>query len=63
MSCSPLHQRLYLRLAVRQSFSSPALLPLPPDPASSLHKELPVSLTTALPSSELTRPEHTVIAS
>ncbi|KAF3040706.1 hypothetical protein E8E12_006327 [Didymella heteroderae] len=52
MSHSPLHQRLHLRLAMRQNFSSPTLSPLPLYPASSPHKG-PVLPATAPPSPEL----------
>lgn len=59
MSHSPLHQRLHLRLAMRQSFSSPTLSPLPPYPTSSLPKG-PVLPATAPPSPELLSAEPTV---
>jgi hypothetical protein len=59
MSHSPLHQRLHLRLAMRRNFSSPALSPLPPYPASSPPKG-PVLPATAPPSPELPPTEPTV---
>src|SRR5690242_4065580 len=49
MSHSPLHQRLHLRLAMRQSFSSPTLSPLPPYPSAPPAKVPPA---TAPPSPE-----------
>ncbi|KAJ4374632.1 hypothetical protein N0V86_007505 [Didymella sp. IMI 355093] len=58
MSHSPLHQRLHLRLALRQNFSSPTLSPLPPYPASSPSKG-PALPVTAPPSPELQPTEPT----
>lgn len=58
MSHSPLHQRLHLRLAMRQNFSSPTLSPLPPYPVSSLPKG-PALPVTAPHSPELRPTEPT----
>jgi hypothetical protein len=58
MSHSPLHQRLHLRLALRQNFSSPTLSPLPPYPVSSPPKG-PALPVTAPPSPELQPTEPT----
>ncbi|KAJ8117540.1 hypothetical protein OPT61_g1290 [Boeremia exigua] len=48
MSHSPLHQRLHLRLAMRQSFSSLTFSPLPPYPTGSSTRE-PSELPTTTP--------------
>lgn len=59
MSHSPLHQRLHLRLAMRQDVSSPALSPLPPYPAHSPPKEPQELPATAPPSPDLVPGEPT----